>query len=343
MNFIKNKKGIFKILPLVFCYIISQTTFAFAREVIPVGRTVGITVEIDGVFVVGTAEFENSKGKMCSPATDAGLEEGDIILELDGEKLTCAGDVEKTLQNTEGKELNALIARGDKQKHLRITPEISNAEHKYKLGVWIKDASSGIGTITYYDPQTKEFGALGHGICDWEDKLTPIRRGEITEATIASVQRGENGVPGELMGIFSEKGVSLGMVSSNTSHGIKGCLTNPALLNVKEECIPVAEREEVTEGPVLIMSNIEGNQTEEFSAEILKINKDKTSEKGIIIKITDEKLLEKTGGIVRGMSGSPIIQNGKLVGAVTHVFVNDPTRGYGIFIENMLAEAEKIE
>jgi len=122
MNFIKNKKGIFKILPLVFCYIISQTTFAFAREVIPVGRTVGITVEIDGVFVVGTAEFENSKGKMCSPATDAGLEEGDIILELDGEKLTCAGDVEKTLQNTEGKELNALIEEGIDVSNLKISP-----------------------------------------------------------------------------------------------------------------------------------------------------------------------------------------------------------------------------
>ncbi len=331
------------LLPLVIIISLSFTGFAYSKELVPVGKTVGITVEICGALVVGTESFESTEGKICSPASDGGLRLGDIIVRIDGCAVTSADSLGTLIKERGGDEIKVSVLRDGKEESIKLSSVKSKSDGKYKLGVWIKDSSSGIGTLTFYDPQTQEFVALGHGICDVGEQLTPISSGNITNATVASVKRGEAGEPGELIGIFSESDNSLGRVESNTNHGISGKLDMSVTKELGTNALPIAERSEVAEGPATILSNIEGEIVAEYSAEILKINKDTSSEKGMVIKITDERLLERTGGIVRGMSGSPIIQNGRIVGAVTHVFVNDPTRGYGIFIENMLSDADKIK
>lgn len=324
-------------LLLISCAIIFKGALAYSQSVIPIGKTVGITVKLSGVIVVNTAEFENSDGKTCSPAEDAGIKSGDIILNIGGIDITSAEVLENVTDSIGNAETSVTIERGGEQKHIKLTPQTSKDNNKYKLGLWIKDSSSGIGTLTCYDPQDMTFVGLGHGISDFEENLTKITSGNVLEANIASIKRGEKGAPGELIGVFSEDSRKLGTIFENNSTGIKGKLTDNLSACSNFQLTEVANCNEVTEGAITILSNIEGNHSEEYKAEILKINKDKSSERSMVIKITDERLIEKTGGIVRGMSGSPIIQNGKIVGAVTHVFVNDPTRGYGIFIENMLA------
>ena len=343
-NFKSSATFIRAVFLLLFSFsILFEPSLAHAQSVIPIGKTVGITVKLSGVVVVGTAEFENSDGKICCPASDAGIKCGDIILSIDGTQITSAKVLEETTKGIKSDEISVLIERDGEQKTLKLTPQISSADNKHKLGIWIKDSSSGIGTLTCYDPQTQEFVGLGHGISDFDENLTKISSGSVMEANVASIKRGEKGNPGELIGIFSEDSPKIGTISENNPTGIKGRLNNNASVSSKFQPTEVANCDEVTEGDITILSNIEGNDSEEYSAKILKINKDKSSVRSMVIKITDERLIEKTGGIVRGMSGSPILQNGRIVGAVTHVFVNDPTRGYGIFIENMLAEAEKIK
>lgn len=317
------------------------TSYAESRNLIPVGKTIGVTVGLEGVYVVNTAEFEDSNGKMCCPASDAGILPGDIILNINGADIKSAQDLEEISNKSADGEMLLTVKRNDKEKQINLTARKSSISGSNKLGLWIKDSSSGIGTLTYYDPETLEFGALGHGICDNDNKLTLIDSGTILNAEVASIKRGEKGCPGELIGVFTESGQRLGEVTSNSSCGIYGKMYKSEASSFGEKTIHTANRDEIREGEASILSNIEGVSVDEYSVEIVKINKDIDSEKSFVIKITDSRLLEKTGGIVRGMSGSPIIQNGKLVGAVTHVFVNDPTRGYGIFIENMLAEAEK--
>jgi stage IV sporulation protein B len=222
-----------------------------------------------------------------------------------------------------------------------VTPKVSQSDGSFKIGAWVKDAASGIGTLTFYDPDSKSFAALGHGICDTETgELLTIGNGQILASSIVSIDKGEKGIPGELNGIFKDDSPILGEIKSNNNCGIFGTSESDLLSTANR--IPVAARDEVKPGSAYILANIEGNKIEKFNIEIIRIMpKAISSQKGMIIRITDEKLISKTGGIVQGMSGSPILQNGRIVGAVTHVFVNDPTRGYGIFIENMLAEAEK--
>ena len=343
---LKKFKSSNKIIKTAFLFLFSflitaQTSMAYAQSVIPIGKTVGITVTLSGVIVVNTAEFENMDGESCSPAEDAGIKSGDIILNINGIDITSAKALENATDTAQNAEMLVTIERSGEKKQLKLTPQISSADNKYKLGIWIKDSSSGIGTLTCYDPRDMTFVGLGHGISDFEENLTKITAGNVLQAHIASIKRGEKGEPGELIGVFSEDSTKLGAIFENNTTGIKGKLSDNASAYSDFPLTEVGSCDEVTEGGITILSNIEGNHSEEYKAEILKINNDKSSERSMVIKITDERLIEKTGGIVRGMSGSPILQNGKIVGAVTHVFVNDPTRGYGIFIENMLAEAEK--
>ncbi len=335
----KNKRRMPSIVAsvlLIILIFLPCTSFAQRRNLVPVGKTVGVTVGLEGVFVVNTAEFEDCEGKMCCPASDAGILPGDIITNINGENIKSAQDLEDVSSKTSDGEMLLTVKRNDEEKQLKLTAKKAMASDSYKLGLWIKDSSSGIGTLTYYDPETLEFGALGHGICDTDSNLTAISNGVILNAEVASIKRGEKGCPGELIGVFTESGQKLGEVISNTSCGISGKMYSREVDSIKSAAVSTAERSELHEGDVSILSNIEGVNIEEYSAEIVKINKDTESEKSFVIKITDKGLIEKTGGIVRGMSGSPILQDGKLVGAITHVFVNDPTRGYGIFIENML-------
>ena len=339
------KKRLIIFFSIILCifYVVANCAFAEEKRLCPIGKTVGITVMLKGLFVVSITEFETEGGKVTSPAGNAGMKADDIILSLDGKKVYSVDELEEIIDESGGMKIIFEVLREDEVVSLEVIPQKSASEGKYKIGVWIKDSSSGIGTLTYYDPDDKIFGALGHGICDENNNLTEISEGFIHDAEVNSARRGEKGLPGELIAFFEDRNNIIGEIKKNTDCGIFGICSQKNNDEIMGNPIPVASREEVCEGNASILSNIEGKDVVEYSAEIVKINDDKNNSRGMIIKITDDVLLEKTGGIIRGMSGSPILQNGRIVGAVTHVFVNDPTRGYGIFIENMLAEAEKIK
>ncbi len=326
---------------ITFCIMLCPSIiWAENLSLVPVGQTVGVTLDMEGVTVVDTTDVEDYDGKRYTPAKDAGIKSGDVIKRINQIEIESAKHMEELVNQQADQEFVIVFERNNQERETNVKAALSSKDGHYKLGIWIKDAASGIGTITYYNPETLEFGALGHGITEEGKGILPIRGGELWNATVVSVQKGNKGTPGELLGIFAETEEKIGSIVSNTKHGLKGELTRA--LNTVTGALSIAERTEVVEGEAEILSNIEENKIETFSIEIEKINKDTSNDKGIILKITDEQLLEKTGGIVQGMSGSPIIQNGKLVGAVTHVFVNDPTHGYGIFIENMLNEAMKV-
>ena len=333
----KTFRTLFLLLFIIFA--VEPRAYADEKTLIPVGTTVGITVSIKGVSVINTADFEGADGKLCSPAKDAGIQPGDRITKIDGREITSARELEKISGESKGKEITVEYDRSGNRAETKVKPETDVSDNKVRMGIWIKDSASGIGTMTFIDPKSGKFGALGHGICETDGAVVPIGGGRISNAEITSVQKGEKGVPGELVGIFSEDEQACGEVEMNTDNGIFGNIAPSMLAEFEGRAVPVANRDEVSEGEATVLSNIEGNKIREYSAEIVKINDDKDASKGMIVKITDSELIEKTGGIVRGMSGSPIIQNGKLVGAITHVFINNPVRGYGIFIEKMLNAA----
>lgn len=334
-----NKKAVI-ILSALFLIMPSAVGAEENKKLIPMGQTVGITMELGGVEVVDVGDFTDYDGKTHSPAEDAGVKKGDLILEIDGKEITSANDLKSIV--SEG-EVSLKIRRNGDIKEVTIKPEISKESGNYCMGVWVKDAISGIGTMTYYNPDNGDFGALGHGICNpVTGEVAEITGGDVMRADVVAVQKGSKGEPGELIGVFADGKEKIGEVEKNDSTGIKGSISTGKIETLNQP-LEIATTSDVTEGDAYILSNVDENKVEKFEVKIQKINPDTTSHKNMVIKVTDKNLLDKTGGIVQGMSGSPIIQNGKLVGAVTHVFVNDPTRGYGIFIENMLEEAEKIK
>jgi stage IV sporulation protein B len=241
-----------------------------------------------------------------------------------------------------GNSLDILIKRNGQTLNLAINPLLCNETNRYRIGLFVRDSAAGVGTMTFYDPKSGAYGALGHVITD-SDTNQPIdvERGKIVSASISGIQYGRRGQPGEKIGVFIDEEKTLGNIRKNCNFGIFGSLTQPMTsTEANGEAIPVASMSQVTVGPAEILTVVDGQNIERFSIEIQKVTVQETPEtKGMVIKITDPRLLERTGGIIQGMSGSPIIQNGKLVGAVTHVFVHDPTRGYGCFIDWMLIEA----
>jgi len=312
------------------------------RKLVPIGKSVGVAMEIDGVLVVGTCEILDEHNKYSSPSQKAGIKCGDLIKSLNGEEIDTVVGMNEILNKTCGNTIECTLIRDGSTISTQITPIKALGDDAYKIGVWVKDAASGIGTITYYDPETQNFGALGHGICDAvTGDIIRTHNGDILEIDITTIKRGEKGNPGELTGIFSENTNPLGYISDNSKFGLFGRISNQEFINNFGEPVSILRKKEVSAGKAQILCNVEGEKSEYYDIEIQKLfTNHEDSSKGMIIKICDERLIQKTGGIVQGMSGSPILQNGKLVGAVTHVFVNDPTRGYGIFIENMLSEAE---
>ncbi len=308
-----------------------------AKTLIPGGKCIGVTLSTKGVLVTDISDVTDKNGKHQSPAKDAGLKPGDLIQSFNSQNTSTVTELNIAIKLSEGKASNLKFVRDGNEHQVLITPQLSQSDNNFKIGAWVKDAASGIGTVTYFDPQSNRFAALGHGICDSDTgEIFNIDKGNVFSSSIVSVNKGEKGIPGELNGIFEEDSKSLGVITKNIPSGIFGTADKSFLDNT--EPLPVASRKDVTIGKANILSNIEGQKTDKYDIEIVRIMPNKLSvQKGMVIKITDQKLLNKTGGIVRGMSGSPIIQNGKIVGAVTHVFVNDPTRGYGIFIEDMLS------
>ena len=299
---------------------------------IPGGQAFGVKFYTDGVMVVDMTAFETADG-MRNPAYEAGIRTKDIIISVNGEKITTNRDISNIVSACNG---NTVVKRNDTTFTVNVLPQKSAAQDSYKVGLWVRDSTAGIGTITYFNPQTGHFAGLGHGISDVDTGvLMPLAVGDVIGANISSVIKGQKGAPGQLEGSFNEF-VQYGSLIQNTSQGVFGKTNDKNLLS--QQAIPIASNDEVQVGEVTIRCTTNGSEISEYKAMIESINKSSTSQgKNMVIKITDEALLEKTGGIVQGMSGSPIIQNGKLVGAVTHVLINDPTMGYGIFIENMLA------
>ena len=310
---------------------------ASAATVIPVGRAVGIKLFSDGVVVVGTSEVTTAQGKV-NPAKACGLREGDIITHINSTEVDTIEEVSALLQELEGERMSIRAIRDDRQVRLTAQAVFCPADSTYKLGAWIRDSMAGIGTITFYQPDTGAFGALGHGINDMDTALLmPLESGSILPASVSGVQRGQVGAPGQLRGIF-DTSVTLGELKANTGEGVFGVMAREDWFQSK--AVETAERDEVRAGEATILCNISGDAVEEYAVRIVKVYPASSCENGrdYLIQVTDSRLLEATGGIVQGMSGSPILQNGKLVGAVTHVMVDDPTSGYGIYIGRMLEQ-----
>ncbi|HOJ09094.1 MAG TPA: SpoIVB peptidase [Clostridiales bacterium] len=310
------------------------------NKVVACGNTVGVKLKLDGILVIGMGEVEAAGGYRVSPIKDTGIKPGDFILQVNRKIVNDISSLIEEINASEGKEMHLRYRSGDSFHDVQINPVKSIDDNNYHIGLWVRDNTAGIGTLTFYDPETTYFGALGHGITDMDTGiLIPVKWGEIIESNILAIKKGENGVPGELKGIFAEDGDKLGSVTVNSSYGIYGQLYGSAISEVPGKTYPIAVRSQIREGPATIIANIMGREVEEYSIEIQKVSmKSVKGSKGMVIKITDERLLEATGGIVQGMSGSPIVQDGRIVGAVTHVLVNDPSRGYGIFIESMIKE-----
>ena len=306
---------------------------AYALDVIPSGECIGVKMYTDGLMVVDTSAVTDKNGRKIDIATAYGIEKGDIITKINGKKTQTSEMLSESISESCGNDITLTVRRGGKEEDKTITP--ADTVDGFKLGLWLRDSTAGLGTITFY--KDNQFAALGHGICDVDTgSIMPISRGIIQKCTVTSVEKGSSGSPGAISGDIN--GIEVGKITQNTEHGLFGSLNSPC----KGKALPVAEKKEIKTGDAKILADVDGNGVKEYSIEIKRIFPSVKGTKDMVINVTDDQLIAKTGGIIQGMSGSPIIQNGKLVGAVTHVFVNDPTRGYGIFIENMLVEAEKI-
>ncbi len=303
---------------------------------VPVGKTVGVSLDTKGLLVLGTGEVYKEENDSVEPCKGF-LKTGDLLLEANGKDLINKEALIDVVTKSNGQKIDVLLERQGEQKHVTLTPVFSQVEQAYKLGIWVRDSIQGIGTITYYDPNSNQFGALGHGVYDVDTgELMIIKNGSLIASQLTDVVKGKKGEPGELTGTIHREDV-IGDVKKNTEVGIYGTLNQPSEFN--GEALSIGLKQEVKIGKAEILSNIEGEDIQKYEIEIESLGKG--NGKDMMIHVTDKRLLEKTGGIIQGMSGSPIIQNGQLIGAVTHVLVNDPERGYGTFIETMLQEMNK--
>lgn len=316
------------------------------RVLIPGGQSVGIKMNVKGVLVVGLEEIE-TKNSIVSPGYTAGLEIGDIITAINGEEVYYADDVSKIVNNAKNtgndKTINIKVLRKDQELSFDLKPVKEKTSGEYKIGLWVKEKIAGIGTLTFYDPKTNIIASLGHGIYESRTgTLLEVGNGELLRTEVKSIKEGQVGKPGEIRGVFYGNDDAVGDVKLNSVFGIYAKGSNPASLNLSKPIV-MAYQDQIEVGDAYILTTIDGNKVEKFDIKITKVNRQEEPEsKSMEIEVTDDRLLKYCGGIVQGMSGSPIIQNNRLVGAVTHVFVNNPTKGYGIFAEWMIGEGEKI-
>ncbi len=308
-------------------------------KVIPMGNAIGMKLYTDGVLVVGMSEIEGKK-----PYENSGIKEGDRIVQIDKKAIDNTEDLMEAVNKCSGKEISVKYIRDNTTITTSIKP-IKNSGNQYKIGLWVRDAAAGVGTLTFYEPSSGMFGTLGHGILDVDtSELIKIANGELVTTNILNITKGKKGDPGEIRGTI-ESGHTIGNIDKNTSFGVFGTLNKTPYINIQNnDEIEVALREEIKIEDAQIICELENGKREKYNIKIQKVflnnNKDN---KSMLIKITDEKLLEKTGGIIQGMSGAPIIQNGKFIGAVTHVLVNDPTIGYGVFADIMIKQMREIK
>lgn len=317
------------------------------QKLIPGGHSIGIKLHSEGVLVVGH-HLVQGESSSTSPANDAGIEKGDVIVAIDGVTLEDANQVAEIISRsgTDGNPFTFTIKRAGQQLEKTVNAVLCQETGRPRIGLYVRDSAAGVGTLTFYDPETKSYGALGHVITDVDtNQPIEVRDGRIVNANIVDIKQARRGYPGEKTGIFQENQDIVGNITKNCTFGIFGNFSNikhPS--GAEHEPIPMALISQVETGPAEILTVVEGQEIERFDIEIQRVySQSSPNDKGMVIRITDERLLDATGGIVQGMSGSPIIQNGRLVGAVTHVFVNDPTRGYGIFIEWMVMESDILD
>lgn len=311
--------------------------------VYPGGQPVGVKLNIKGVLVVALSDIDGNNGKVPSPAANAGVQIGDSIISINDVEINHAEDVTRFVNMEKISYITLKIQRKNNSNTLdiKVTPAVDGKDGKRKIGLWVRDSTAGVGTLTFYDDKSKKFAALGHPITDADTgTVLSVNNGVIVSSNIISIKKGTRGNPGELRGLFMDEDKVKGQILKNTECGIFGN-GNKSLVNNKfNKPMKIGMRNEIREGKAQILTTINGVEPELFEIEIQKLLPQSTSgSKSMVIKITDSKLLDKTGGIVQGMSGSPIIQNDKIIGAVTHVLINKPDMGYGIYIEWMLKDA----
>ena len=307
------------------------------KEVYPIGRTIGLKLYTDGVLVVGMSEIQGLDNEVIKPFENTGIEIGDLIKTVNGKEIRNVSELTNAINESEGSEISVKYERGDKEIYTTIKPVVSD-DGILKIGLWVRDAAAGIGTLTYYDEENSTFGALGHGIVDVDTgDLLNISKGELVTSKIISIVKGKSKSPGEIRGTIDE-GVKVGEIERNNDLGIYGNVTNYDYINsVKDNKVTIASRDEIQIGDAKIICQISNEESQEYEIKIKKIYKNNSSDnKSLLIKVEDKRLLEKTGGIIPGMSGTPIIQNGKLIGAITNVMYNDPTQGYAVFADMMM-------
>lgn len=327
--------NLFNLIPLknIDVNVIPKTT------VVPMGNAIGMKLYTAGVLVVGMSEIEGKK-----PYENSGIKEGDRIIQINQNQIDNTDDLMKAVNKSDGNNISIKYVRDEKTITTSIKP-LKNSSNEYKIGLWVRDAAAGVGTLTFYEPSSGMFATLGHGIMDIDTaELIKIANGELVTTNILSINKGTKGNPGEIRGTI-EAGHTIGSISKNTKFGVFGTINKTPYLNTSNTNeVQVALREEIKTGKAQIICELENGKKEYYDIEIQRIfisnNKDN---KSMLIKVTDKKLSEKTGGIIQGMSGEPIIQNGKFVGAVTHVLVNDPTIGYGVFADIMLKQMKEVE
>ena len=312
--------------------------------VIPVGNIAGLKLYTSGVLVVGMSEIEGEDSKIYKPYENTGIEEGDTIVKINDNEINTTDELIEKINMSKGEKVEIEYIHDEETKECSITPVKTSAE-EYKLGLWVRDSAAGVGTVSFYEPDTHIFGALGHGITDIDTgDLLNIAKGEFVTAKILDIKKGEDGNPGKIQGTVEEQ-ETIGEISKNTEFGIYGKIKNISSLNIDtSKEMEVALRDEIQLGKATILCSLDNQTVGEYEIEITKINKENNyNNKSMEIKVTDEKLIEKTGGIIQGMSGSPIIQNGKFIGAITHVLVNSSTEGYAIFGDLMLKQSKEVE
>jgi len=302
------------------------------------GNVTGVVIKTEGVLVLGTGKVTDKTGAEVYPS-DGKLKSGDIIEDINGEKTDTKEDMRRIIEESGGESINFVFKRDGKLQSADIKPAHSNPDGSYRIGCWVRDDTQGLGTMTFVDTVSKNFGILGHGIFDVDTgRLMVAKNGNITGSSVSGIVKGEKGSPGEVSGKLEKEDI-IGSISSNTQNGVYGKITmdKPQLDLVSAKAVM---KNDVKTGNAVIRSDILGSM-QEYKIEISDINLLSPPDKGMLIKVTDSRLLDGTGGIIQGMSGCPILQDGKFVGAVTHVFVNDPTKGYAIFAETMLEQAQE--
>ena len=300
---------------------------------VPGGMTFGVKMFTSGVIVVGFGDIYTAGGRVC-PAKDAGLELGDVIISIDGRTVEGNDDLASIVSQSGGKTLDVLYTRGGANNTARLVPANARDGTGFKSGMWVRDSTAGIGTVTYINPETGMVAGLGHGVTDSDTGVVmPVKSGELVPVDVTGIVKGQVGAPGELKGNFGAK-MPIAALNYNCESGVFGRVIYKFYSG---DAMPVAFKQDIKTGKALILCTIDDTGPQYFEIEIESMNlSESMPTKNLVIKVTDQKLISKTGGIVQGMSGSTIIQNGRIIGALTHVFVNDPTKGYGIFVENML-------